>query len=122
MDIKQSSNNEAIKQGEGLIKETLDLMAKHNYSEAHRTICEAQNVFNKHKSDKHISICLSLIGLLEYYKTNKYLKALTYINDAKYLANFSKSQTSVIINKIASGDIYLAEKNFETALADYEIG
>ncbi|MBP7211833.1 GAF domain-containing protein [bacterium] len=120
MDIKQSSNNEAIKQGEGLIKETLDLMAKHNYSEAHRTICEAQNVFNKHKSDKHISICLSLIGLLEYYKTNKYLRALTYLNDAKYLANFSKSQTATIINKISSGDIYLSEKNYETALADYE--
>src|SRR5574344_1591976 len=120
MDITQSLDNENIKVGEDLIKNALNLLFKHNYSEAYSVISEAQKVFTSEKSGKHISICLSLIGLLEYYKSNKYIKALTYINDAKYLANFSKSQTSVIINKIASGDIYLAEKNFETALADYE--
>src|SRR5574344_2049068 len=120
MDVTQSLNNEEIKKGEELIKSTLDLLFKHNYSSAYTTILDAQKIFIEEKSSKHISICLSLVGLLEYYKSNKYIRALTYINDGKYLANFSRSQTAIIINKIASGDIYLSEKNYETALADYE--
>src|SRR5574344_2591049 len=120
MDVTENLTNKNIEDGENLIKESLKALFCHNYSGAYETILNAQKLFTSEKSGKHISICLSLIGLLEYYKSNKYIKALTYINDAKYLANFSKSQTSVIINKIASGDIYLAEKNFETALADYE--
>src|SRR5574344_1052330 len=120
MDVTENLTNKNIEDGENLIKESLKALFCHNYSGAYETILNAQKLFTSEKSGKHISICLSLIGLLEYYKSNKYIRAWTYINYARYLSNFSQTQTAVIINKIASGDIYLSEKNVETALADYE--
>lgn len=121
MDIKQEVKNEAIIQGEILIKSVIEKLIRKNYSGCMLEVIEAQKLFRQEQSYGNISICLSLMGLIEYFEDkNKYLKALTYINDGTYLANSSNNINAKLINEFILATIDFEEQNFKTAFLHYE--
>lgn len=121
MSIKQVAENEIIQSGKILIKNALQSFIAKDYDTCLTYTADAQKLFLQEKSSENISICLSLTGLCEYLKDKaRYLKALTYLNDGKYLAAYLNNISAKIINEIAFADIYFAEKNFETAILHYE--
>lgn len=121
MNIKQDLENEAIQKGKTLVKIALEYLINKNYSECMSNIVEAQKLFQQEKSGENISVCLSITGLVEYLEDkNKYLKSLTYLNDASYLANCAGSTTARLVNDFALGDMDFAEGNFQTAVLYYE--
>lgn len=121
MDIKQEVKNEAIIQGEILIKSVIEKLIQRNYSGCMSEIIEAQKLFRQEQSYENISVCLSLMGLIEYFEDkNKYLKALTYINDGTYLANSSNNINAKLINEFVLATIDFEEQNFKTAFLHYE--
>lgn len=121
MNINQEIKNDTVIQGEALIKSAIGQLINKNYSECLSNVINAQKLFQQEKSYENISICLSLVGLVEYFEDkNKYLKALTYINDGTYLADSSDSINAKLINEFALAVIDLAEKNFDIAKTHYE--
>lgn len=121
MDIKQEIKSEAVIQGESLIKSIIERVVNKNYSGCMPDVLNAQKLFQQEKSYKNLSVCLSLIGLIEYLEDkNKYLKSLTYINDGAYLADYSDNSNAKLINELALAKIDLAERNFDTAQFHYE--
>lgn len=121
MNIEQKVKSESITQGEALIKSVIEKIINKNYSGCMSDILSAQKLFQHEKSYENISVCLSLIGLVEYLEDkNKYLKALTYINDGAYLADYTDNLNAKLINELALAKIDLAEKNFDIAKFHYE--
>jgi HD-GYP domain-containing protein (c-di-GMP phosphodiesterase class II) len=121
MSIKQNLKNNIINADELLIKSAIEQFIKKNYQECSSIIIKAQNIFQKKSSYENISVCLSLFGLVDYLQNkNKYLKALTYINDGAYLANYSKDTTAKLINEFAVATIDLLESSTDTALIHYQ--
>jgi len=121
MDITQKIENEFVVKGKTIVKSAIEQWVNKNYDVSIADVVEAQKLFQQEESSGNISICLSLIGLCEYSKDkDKYLKALTYLNDAKYLANYSNDITARLINELAFADIDFAEKNLDTAVLHYE--
>lgn len=122
MSIKQSIENETVQQGKNLIKSAIENLIKKTYDECLAQTQEAQKLFQQENSCENTSICLSLIGLVDYLKDKtKYLKALTYINDGAYLADYCTHNTSAkLINEFVFGDVDFSEKNLETAMLHYQ--
>lgn len=121
MNIKQNTENEIIKEGKNLIKLALERLADKNYDGCLLSVTKAQKLFSQQKASGNISICLSIMGLVEYLKDkNKYLKALTYINDGKYLANSTTDISSKLINEFALANVEFLEKNPDVAIIHYE--
>lgn len=121
MDIKQNLGNETVQKGEELVKAALGQLISKDYNGCLKTVFEAQNLFKKEQSYENISICLSLTGMAEYLNDkSKYLKALTYINDATYLADSSDNITAKLINELSVATIEFAEGNLDTAILHYK--
>lgn len=121
MNIAQSIENEEIKKGKVLVKSALDALLNKSYEDCIKDVLQAQKIFVEEKSSENISVCLSIIGYLEYIEDkNKYFKAFVAINDAKYLADFTKNPTAKLINEFVLGDIDFLEKNLSTAFLHYE--
>lgn len=121
MDIKQDVKNKSIIKGQTLLKSALEQLINKNYNACMPKIMDAQKLFQQEQSSENISICLSLIGLVEYLRDkSKYLKALTYVNDGTYLADCSSDISAKLINEFALGTIDFAENNFHTAFLHYE--
>lgn len=121
MKIKQVQENEIIESGKILIKNALQCFMAKDYDCCLTFAADAQKLFLQEQSSENISICLSLIGLCEYLKDkNRYLKALTYLNDGQYLAGYLHNTTAKVVNELAFADIYYAEKNYDTAMLHYE--
>ncbi|MFA7658296.1 MAG: HD domain-containing phosphohydrolase [Candidatus Gastranaerophilaceae bacterium] len=121
MNIKQNLENEVIRGGNTLIGVAIGQLLNKNYEGCACSVADAQKLFQQEKAPERISICLSLRGLVEYFKDkSKYLRALTYVNDGTYLANYSNNVSAKLINEFALADIDFAEKNFDTAMLHYE--
>lgn len=125
MSINQNTENEVVSKGDTLILSVIEQLINKNYIECMPILIEAQKLFQeenqKEQTYGNISICLSLIGLIEYLEDkNKYLKALTYINDGAYLAETSNSTSAKLINEFSSATIDFAEENYKTAILHYE--
>lgn len=121
MNIKHDVKNEAVIKGESLVKSVIEKLINKNYNECMPIILEAQKIFKHEQSYENISVCLSLIGLIEYLQNkNKYLKALTYLNDATYLAESSKNVTAKLINEFAMASVDFGESNIDTAVSHYQ--
>lgn len=121
MNIKQITENEVVIKGKTLIQSAIEQLINKNFEGSMAYVLEAQKLFQKENSSENISVCLSLIGLNEYFKDkDKYLKALTYLNDGKSLANYAKDTGAKLVNELAFADIDFAEKNLDTAILHYE--
>ncbi len=121
MSIKQNLGSEDLIRGETLIKTAFEEIIKKKYKESLSCIIEAQSLFSKEKSYENISICLSLIGFIEYLQDkNKYLKSLTYVNDAAYLAESSLDLSAKLVNEFAIATIEFIEGNLKTASLHYK--
>ncbi len=121
MNIKQDVKNEAVIRGESIVKSVIEQFINKNYNECMPMILEAQKLFKQEQSYENISICLSLIGLIEYSQNkSRYFKALTYLNDGTYLAESSKNITAKLINEFALAMIDFAEFNINTAVLHYQ--
>lgn len=121
MGIKQNSENEIITKGETLVKSAMELLIAKKYQDCKPLIFEAQALFRQEQSYENISICLSLIGLVEYLEDKtKYLKSLTYINDATYLAESSNSVNAKLINEFALATLDFMEEDLKTSILRYK--
>lgn len=121
MSIEQNIDNTAVCPNLPFIEAAIENLRHKNYDQCISCINDAHSACFEEKSPGNISICLSLRGLLEYMKDkNKYFKCLTYINDAKYLADISNNITAKLINDFAIADIEFKENDLGIALLHYE--
>lgn len=121
MSVKKEIGNEALLKGENLIESVVLKLINKDCTNCLPTLMEAQKLFQQEKSYKDISVCLSLTGLIEYLlDKNKYLKALTYINDGTYLAETSGDISARLINELALSTLDCLEGDISTALLHCE--
>lgn len=116
MNTKQKIKNEVISQGESIIQSIIERLVNKNYWDCMEQIMHAQRLFQHEQSHENISICLSLLGVVEYLEDkHRYLKALRYINDGAFLANSVNSISAKLINEYSLATIDIEEKNQKTA-------
>lgn len=116
MKTKQKIKSEIITQGESIIQSIIERLVNKNCWECMEQITHAQRLFQHEQSHENISICLSLLGVVEYLEDKqRYLKALRYINDAAFLANSISSISAKLINEYALATIDIEEQNQKTA-------
>lgn len=116
MDTDSKTNNEIVAQGESIIKSIIERLISKNCYGCAEQIINAQRLFQHEQSNENISICLSLLGVVEYLEDrHRYLKALRYINDGAFLANSINNPTAKLINEYALAMIDIEEQNFKTA-------
>lgn len=105
-----------IKCDKEIIKNGLTFLEDKNYDSAVEIFEQA-----KETSDDSISVILSLLGMAKYLQDrNNYSEALKCLNDARYMAQFSKSNTAKIVNEYAQGTIDFGEGNREVALIHFD--
>ncbi len=105
-----------IKCDKEIIKNGLAFLEDKNYDSAVEIFEQA-----KETSDDSISVVLSLLGMAKYLQDrNNYSEALKCLNDARYMAQFSKSNTAKIVNEYAQGTIDFGEGNREVALIHFD--
>lgn len=116
MEIKQKEKSEIILQGEFVVKKVIEQLINKDYDNCMGQIINAQKIFQQEQSQDNISICLSLLGVLEYLEDkHRYLKALRYINDGAYLATSLNNISAKLINEYSLAKIDIEEKNHKTA-------
>lgn len=104
-----------------IIKQGLTLLEDKEYENAIKVLSDAQKLYAENNSDENVSVVLSLLGLAKYLcDKNNFAEALKFIHDAKYMAEFSKSNQAKIINEYAQGTIDFAEGNNEVALMHFD--
>lgn len=107
--------------GKELVSKGLMLIENKDYTGARNILLEAQDLFKKNNSTKGLSICLSLIGMVEYLSDkNNYSKALALIHDGTSMAEICKDRTAKLFNELSLGNINFCERNNDVALLHYE--
>ena len=103
------------------IKKGLDILESKDYESAISFFTDLQKTFSEEKSEADISIALSLLGLSKYlFDRNNYRETLRTLNDAQYMAEYTKNSTAKIVNEYALGTVEFGEGSKETALLHYE--
>lgn len=98
------------------IKKGLALLENKNYLGAIEIFTQARQ-----NSDNYISEILSLLGMSEYLTDkNNCTKALKLLNEARYMAEYSKDNTAKLIYEYAQGTIDFGEGNKEVALMHFD--
>lgn len=98
------------------IKKGLSLLEDKNYEGAINLFENIQD-----NSGENVSVVLSLLGMSKYLlDRNNYNEASKYINDARYMAEFSKSGTAKIVNEYAQGTVDFGEGNKDIALIHFD--
>lgn len=89
------------------------------YSKKNIKIQEISKIQKEMIVQKHfdlVSIAMSFAAILNYKNGARYYQTLSYLNDAKYLANSSNSPLAQKLNIFSSGLIEYYEQNFEVAI------
>lgn len=121
MSIEQDTENTTVSNSKTMIETAIEHLRHKDYENCISCISQSHDTCFEQKSPENVSMCLSLRGLFEYLKDkNKYFKCLTYINDAKYLADSSNSISAKLINDFAIADIEFKENDLGIALLHYE--
>lgn len=121
MGTKQKIKSEIITQGESIVKSIIERLVNKNYWGCMEQITNAQRLFQHEQSNENLSICLSLLGVVEYLEDKqRYLKALRYINDGAFLANSINDTTAKLINEYALAMIDIEEQNSKTATLHFK--
>lgn len=104
-----------------IIKKGLIILEDKNYEQAVNVFSDAENTFRENNQQDKISIALSLLGMSKYLlNKNNYNDALKLISDAKYMAEYSKSNTAKLINEYAQGTICFGEGSNDVALLHFD--
>lgn len=110
-----------IEKGSELIRQSLISLENKDYATSKQQILEAQEIFKNNKSGKYISICLSVIALLDYMEDKKnYKSALGLLQDSSYMAELEGDITSKLFYEISMGNINFCENNNDVALLHFQ--
>lgn len=113
--------SELLLKGRELIKQGINAIADKEYESAKRIFIEAQKDFTVNNSSADISICLSMLGMLEYLiNKNNFKNAVSIINDGGYMADFTKNDTAKLFNELALGTVNFGEGSKDVALIHYK--
>lgn len=103
------------------IKKGLMQLEDKDYDNAIDLFSKIEKSANKNNATDKISIALSLLGLSKYLlDKNNYNESLKSLNDAKYMAEYSKSSTAKIVYEYAQGTICFGEGMKDVALIHFE--
>ena len=103
------------------IKKGLMQLEDKDYENAIDLFSKIEKSANKNNATDKISIGLSLLGLSKYLlDKNNYNESLKSLNDAKYMAEYSKSSTAKIVYEYAQGTICFGEGMKDVALIHFE--
>lgn len=103
------------------IKKGLMQLEDKDYENAIDLFSKIEKSANKNNATDKISIALSLLGLSKYLlDKNNYNESLKFLNDAKYMAEYSKSSTAKIVYEYAQGTICFGEGMKDVALIHFE--
>ncbi len=107
-------------EGKALIKASLSSLENMDYKEANKSLTKAQKIYKKTGSNEYISICLSLAALTNYLENKKDLSsAFALLQDAGYLADYTKNPSAKLFNELALANVYYSESNSDMALRHY---
>ena len=105
---------------ENLIHLVLNFIDEKDFHKAKEQAEKAYKVAQKNKSNEDISICMSLIAFLDYSENKDCCpKALALLEDSRYMAQRSTSDTALLINELALGNIHFAQDSKDIALIHY---
>ena len=90
----QKVENETIKQGKNLVKRAIYNFLNKSYNECITLILEAQELFIQQKSSENISVCLSIIGLVDYLQN---IGLIVVIMQQKLFFSYKHYRTIFII-------------------------
>ena len=98
--------------------------SRKNYEKSVKLLEEAQKYFLEVKNVTKIAVCLGELALIHYQKSsNRLIRSLTLLNDAKYLLESQKSKADFeALAKIYHyyGIINYSEKHYSEALKYYK--
>ena len=84
----------------GIIKKGISLLGEKSYDEALKVFDKARRFYKDSNSTEYISVSLSLFGLTLYLKDkSRYEEVLRILNDARYMAELSKSTTAKVVKE-----------------------
>ncbi len=110
-----------MEKGIELIKKSLIALESKDYQTAKKNVLEAQKIFKKNNSSKYISICLSIIGMIDYLEDkSQYQASLGLLQDSFYLAEIDNDNTAKLFYEISMGNINYCEKNTDVALLHFQ--
>lgn len=103
-----------------IIKQGLNRLEDKDYVQAADIFEQAYKIYSQQKSDENISIVISLIGMTKYLTDkNNLSEALKFLNDGRYMADYSKNYTSQIINEYAQGTVDFGQGCKDVALKHF---
>ena len=104
-----------------VIKKGLILLENKDYDGAIGVFAGAEKLSRENNEGDKISIALSLLGMSKYLlDKNNYSEALKLLNDARYMAQYSKSDTAKLVNEYAQGTVYFGEGMNDVALIHFD--
>lgn len=104
-----------------VIKKGLILLENKDYDGAIGVFADAEKLSRENNEGDKISIALSLLGMSKYLlDKNNYSEALKLLNDARYMAQYSKSDTAKLVNEYAQGTVYFGEGMNDVALIHFD--
>jgi HD-GYP domain-containing protein (c-di-GMP phosphodiesterase class II) len=109
-----------IEEAENIIREVLELIDEKDYQKARVKVEEAYEAFKGNSFNEGISLCLSLISFLDYSEDkNTYESSTKLLHDAIFMAQRANSDTAILINELALGNLNFSEGNRDVALIHY---
>ena len=110
-----------IDKGQELIKQSLFSLENKDYATAKQQILEAQEIFKNENSNKYMSICLSIIAMIDYLEDKSRLQsALALLQDSSYMAELEGSASAKLFYEISMGNINYCENNTDVALLHFQ--
>ena len=103
-------DTQLVLEGKDLIRKGISELNDKNYESAKYSFLEAQKKFTAMKLSEYISVCMSLAAMTSYFLDKNLRKdVLQAIEDAAYMAQYSKSNTAKLFSEIALGNINFDE-------------
>ncbi len=107
-------------EAKSLILTGLKLIDEKLYPEARLHVEKAYEILKRENSIAGISVCLSLLGFLNYSTDkNSYEKAAALVNDGTYMAQRANCDGALLINELVLGNMNFSEDNKDIALIHY---
>lgn len=104
-----------------IIKKGLITLENKDYEAATGIFAYAERFYRENNEGDKISVTLSLMGMSKYLlDRNNYNEALKMLNDARYMAQYSKSDTAKLVNEYAQGTLYFGEGLNDIALIHFD--